>query len=80
MRSPSCLIDFDNGNGDTIRCGKPTVADCSDCGISICNDYRTECCGQSFCDQCYDYHAEYSCLRKAAHTEEQSRRSGKDAA
>jgi hypothetical protein len=24
-----CPIEFDNGGGDTIRCGKPAVADCA---------------------------------------------------
>jgi hypothetical protein len=57
MRSSSCLIEFANGDGDTIRCGKRAVADCADCGMSICSDCRTECCGESFCDYCYDYPA-----------------------
>ena len=80
MRSSSCVIEFDNGDGDTIRCGKPSVADCADCGVSICSDCRTECCGESFCDYCYDYHVTYSCLRKDARSSEQRRRADREAA
>jgi hypothetical protein len=70
MRSSSCLIEFDNGDGDTIPCGKPAVAECADCGMSICSECGTECCGESFCDYCYDYHVTYSCLRKDAQRNE----------
>jgi hypothetical protein len=56
MRSSSCLIEFANADGDSIRCGQSAVGDCADCGLSICSDCRAECCGESFCDYCYDYH------------------------
>ena len=79
MRSSSCQIEFDNGDGDTIRCGKPTEAMCSDCGVSACADCSTECCGESFCDYCYQYHVEYFCLRKPAQAAVDPRRD-KDAA
>jgi hypothetical protein len=62
MRSSSCLIEFANGDGDSIRCGKLAVADCADCGMSICSGCRTECCGDSFCHFCYDYHVAHSSL------------------
>jgi hypothetical protein len=70
MRSPNCQIEFAD-DADTIRCGKPAVAECVDCGTIICDGCRTGCCGQSFCDLCYDYHVTYSCLRKLAQFEEQ---------
>jgi len=81
MRNSSCQIESAN-ESDTVRCGKPAVAECADCGASICSACRTECCGQSFCDHCYDYHASYSCLRKPSQVEGQTlpRRTGKDAA
>jgi hypothetical protein len=41
------------------------------CGISICSDCRTECCRESLCDYCYDYHVTYSCLRKEPQTNKQ---------
>lgn len=68
MRSSSCQIEFANED-DTIRCGKPAVADCADCGTSVCDDCRTECCAESFCGYCYDYHVTYYCLRKTVQTE-----------
>ena len=55
MRTSSCQIEFGNG-GNAIRCGGPVVAECADCGSSICSGCRTECCGESFCDYCYAYH------------------------
>ena len=66
MRSSSCLIEFPNGDGDTIRCGRTSIADCADCGVSICSECQMECCGESFCDYCHEYHLMYSCLRKPA--------------
>jgi hypothetical protein len=33
----------------------------TDCGASICSDCRVECCGDSFCEYCYGYHATHSC-------------------
>jgi hypothetical protein len=69
MRSSSCQIEFANED-HTIRCGKPAIADCADCGTPICDDCRMECCEESFCEYCYDYHVTYSCvLRKHATNE-----------
>ena len=80
MRSSSCLIEFANGDSDSIRCGKPAVVDCADCGMSICSDCETECCEESFCEHCYDYHVTYSCVRKPAQTDERHRRRDQNAA
>jgi len=79
MRTSSCLVEFAT-DGDSIRCGKPAIADCADCGISICSDCETECCGEPFCEYCYDYHVTYSCPRKAAKTDERHRRRDQNAA
>ena len=69
--SPACQIEFECGIfGNTVRCGKPIVAMCGDCGMLICADCRTECCHESFCDACYYYHREHSCLRKAVQARE----------
>lgn len=67
-------IEFADG-ADTVRCGKPAVAEYADCGTSICDDCRTECCVESFCDYSYDYHLTYSCSRKPAQSEIQPKRS-----
>ena len=62
-----CQIEFEYGApGNTVGCGKPVIAMCSDCGMLICADCCTECCGDSFCDSCYYYHREHTCLRKTA--------------
>lgn len=61
----SCQIEFAN-EADTVRCGKPAVAECADCGIPICSDCMTECYGESFCEYCYEYHLTFPCLRKPA--------------
>jgi ATP dependent DNA ligase domain len=77
MRNSSCQIEFADGS-DSVRCGKPTLAECADCGIPMCADCRRDCCGESFCEYCYEYHLTYSCLRKPARTEQRPR--AKDAA
>src|SRR4029077_8223558 len=56
-----CFVSSDSDVG--MPCGKTAVVKCCDCGASICSDCRTWCCGQSFCELCYDYHLN-SCLRK----------------
>jgi len=56
MEALTCQIEFAEDPHATIRCGKPAVAECADCGTSICSACRSECCGDSFCDYCYDYH------------------------
>jgi hypothetical protein len=66
----NCQIEFANDDVG-MPCGKPAVAKCADCGVSICDDCSTECCGQSFCGQCYDYHATHSCVRKPVQKERQ---------
>jgi hypothetical protein len=53
-----------SGRADTAPCDKPTVGVCADCGTTIWSDCRRECCGASFCVQCYDSHVAHVCLRK----------------
>ena len=55
MRNSSCQIEFAN-ESDTVRCGKPAVAECAEYGPSLCSDCLTERCDMAFCDYCYDYH------------------------
>jgi hypothetical protein len=65
-----CQVEYGQSERtDTFPCGKPAVAECSDCGISICSDCREECCGDWFCGQCYDYHATHSCVKKPVQNE-----------
>ncbi len=33
---------------------------------------RTECCGDSYCGQCYDYHKTHTCVRKPVQSEYRS--------
>ena len=66
----SCQIEYVSSDSDVgMPCGRNAIAKCGDCGMSICSDYCTECCGNSFCGQCYDYHLTYSCLRKPVRNE-----------
>jgi hypothetical protein len=53
-----------SGRADTVLCDKPTVAVCASCATTIWSDLRGECCGESFCGQCYDSHVAHVCLRK----------------
>ncbi len=65
----TCQIEYAAAWSDVrLPCGKPAVTRCADCGTSICSDCEMECCGQSFCGACYDYHATHSC-RKSVHNE-----------
>ena len=66
----ACQIEFDDASGaETVRCGKPSIAQCADCGAAICIQCRTECCEESFCDYCYEYHVANYCLPKSAQRE-----------
>jgi hypothetical protein len=61
----NCTIEYAASWSDqSLPCGKRAVVRCADCGSSICSDSEMECCGQSFCGQCYDYHAMHGCLKK----------------
>ena len=64
----NCQIEFANDDVG-MPCGMPAVARCADCGSPIFSDCRVECCGESFCGQCYDYHLRNSCLRKPVQNE-----------
>ena len=44
----------------SLPCGRPAIAECSDCGIPICEDCRMESSyGESWCVQCYVYHTRH---------------------
>lgn len=69
-RAMNCEIEYGSSDADTgMPCGKPAVTECADCGSSICSSCRVECCGDSFCGQCYDYHVAHSCMRKPVQNE-----------
>lgn len=69
----ACQIEYvSGGNADSVPCGRVAVAECADCGVPICSECRTECCEDSFCGQCYDYHATNSCMKKPVQSERQS--------
>jgi hypothetical protein len=54
---PNCQIEYTTGGtAEVVPCAKIAVASCSDCGTLICAGCQVECCGSSFCTQCYDYH------------------------
>jgi hypothetical protein len=68
--NPFCQIEYSSsGKADGMPCGKPAVAECSDCGAAICSDCRSWCCGDSFCEYCYDYHGTHSCVKKPVQNE-----------
>ena len=71
MNCKSVYVDSDSDIG--ILCGRAASATCSDCGTAICDDCCVECCGQSLCGVCYDYHVRDSCLRKPVQAERQGR-------
>jgi hypothetical protein len=62
----NCEIEYAASySGDqSLLCGKRAIARCADCGSAICSECRFECCGDSFCDQCFDYHGTHTCLKK----------------
>jgi hypothetical protein len=66
----NCQIEYVASDSDIGElCGKPAVTRCADCGSSICSDCCVECCGESFCGQCYDYHVTHTCVKKPAQNE-----------
>jgi hypothetical protein len=73
----NCQIEYVSSDSDVgMACGKPAVAKCADCGTSICSDCCVECCGNSFCGQCYDYHVTDACVRKPVQHERHTFPSG----
>jgi hypothetical protein len=63
-----CTIEY----GSTVeerRCGRVAVAECADCGASVCSICCKECCGKAMCGYCYDYHVIHSCVRGSGPTE-----------
>ena len=67
---PDCQIEYgplQSANG--LPCGRSSVAECADCGKAICEKCRMECCADSWCDWCYDYHVTHTCLRKPVKAE-----------
>jgi hypothetical protein len=45
----ACQLEYVSSGSDSgTPCGKPAVAECADCGASICSDCRFECCGGFF--------------------------------
>jgi len=65
-----CQIEHVDSDSDIgAPCGKPAVANCSDCGTAICSDCCVECCRNSFCALCYDDHLTSSCVRKTVQNE-----------
>jgi hypothetical protein len=49
---------------DSFPCDRPTVGVCADCSTTIWSDSRRECCGESFCGQCHDFHVAHVCVTK----------------
>jgi hypothetical protein len=63
--NPSCEVEYPGfWTGYGLPCGKPSVAECADCGFSICEKCRMECCGDSYCIPCYEWHSTNRCVRK----------------
>ena len=62
-----------SGRADTVACEKPAVGVCADCGTTIWSDCRRECCGASFCVQCYDSHVAHVCLSKPVQSDHMDR-------
>jgi len=59
-------------NRSRLPFAKRAVAECADCGKAICDGCRMECCGDSYCGQCYDYHETHTCVRKPVQSERRS--------
>jgi len=57
------------------QCHKPAVATRADCRSAICSACCMECCGQSFCVVCGDYHATHFCVRKPVQSNANARSS-----
>ena len=65
-----CQLEYVSSDSDVgVPCVKPAVAKCADCGAAICSECQLDCCGNSFCELCYDYHLTHSCLRKPVQNE-----------
>src|SRR4029077_11387552 len=62
-------------NRSRLPFAKRAVAECADCGKAICDGCRMECCGDSYCGQCYDYHETHTCVRKHVQSERAGLRS-----
>jgi hypothetical protein len=63
--NPSCEIAFSAfWRDDGTPCGKPSVAQCADCGFALCEKCRTKCYGDSLCASCYEYHLSHGRKRK----------------
>ncbi len=70
--NPFCQIEYGSSDrADRMPCGKPAVDECADCGASICSDCRSWCCGESFCEYCYDEHVTHLCIKKMSATRSQ---------
>jgi hypothetical protein len=52
-----------------VSCGRTAETKCANWGSAICSDCCVECCGDSFCELCYDYHVTHSCVRKPVQNE-----------
>jgi hypothetical protein len=64
-RMDRCAMVFTSGGGaQPYPCERPAVASCADCGAAICSRCQNRCCGELFCDLCWDYHMRSSCVRK----------------
>lgn len=61
-----CITD---GSYVSIPCGKPAVAQCSECGAAICSDW---CPGESFCEACRDCRVTNSSIKKPVRNERSS--------
>jgi hypothetical protein len=65
VMNQACQMIFAPSGSDVgTPCDKRAVITCADCGAAICSHCRTERCGDSFCELCYDYHVTTSCIRK----------------
>jgi hypothetical protein len=50
----------------------------ADCGSPICQGCLVECCGETFCEYCADYHQTHDCVRKPIQAERRAH--GRDSA
>jgi len=51
-----CAMVYTSGGGaQPYPCERPAVANCADCGAKVCSRCQNQCCGESFCDPCWDY-------------------------
>ena len=67
---PNCQTIYCSSDSDVgTPCSRHAVTSCADCGAAICSKCRTGCCGDSFCEPCYDYHVAHSCVKKPIQSE-----------